>query len=108
MLDIKRIRQNPQELLDALKKRNSTIDVSELLTLDAARRDALGQVEALKNRRNEESKKIAQVKKAGGDASEIMEEMRKVGDEITALDKQVNEIDEKINFILMRLPNLPH
>ena len=108
MLDIKRIRQNPQELIDALNKRNSTIDISELLDLDAQRRDALGQVEALKNTRNEESKKIAQVKRQGGDATEIMEAMRKVGDEITALDKQVGEIDEKINYILMRLPNLPH
>ncbi|MBE5782298.1 MAG: serine--tRNA ligase, partial [Clostridiales bacterium] len=108
MLDIKRIRQNPQELIDALNKRNSSIDISELLQLDEERREALGQVEALKNKRNEESKKIAQVKRQGGDASEIMEAMRKVGDEIAVLDKQVNEIDEKINYILMRLPNLPH
>lgn len=108
MLDIKRIRQNPQELIDALQKRNSAIDVSELPILDAQRREALGQVEALKNRRNEESKKIAQVKREGGDASEIMLEMRKAGDEIAALDKQVNEIDEKINYLLMRLPNFPN
>ena len=108
MLDIKRIRQNPQELIDALKKRNSSIDVTELLQLDETRRDILGQVEALKNRRNEESKKIAQVKRAGGDAAEIMEEMRKVGDQIAEMDKQVGEIDEKINAILMRLPNFPH
>ncbi len=108
MLDIKRIRQNPQELIDALKNRNSTIDVNELLELDAKRRDALGQVEALKNKRNEESKKIGQIMKQGGDASEIKEEMRRVGDEIAALDKQVAEIDEKINYILMRLPNYPH
>ena len=108
MLDIKRIRQNPQELIDALKKRNSPIDVTELLTLDENRRELLGQVEALKNRRNEESKKIAQVKKAGGDASAVMEEMRQVGDQIAALDKQVGEIDDKINYILMRLPNIPH
>ena len=108
MLDIKRIRQNPQELIDALKKRNSSIDVTELLQLDETRRDILGQVEALKNRRNEESKKIAQVKRAGDDAAEIMEDMLKVGDQIAEMDKQVGEIDEKINAILMRLPNFPH
>lgn len=108
MLDIKRIRQNPQELIDALKKRNSAIDVTELLQLDEQRRANLSEVEALKQRRNDESKKIAQVKRAGGDAEEIMAEMRKVGDEIAALDKQVAAIDEKINGILMRLPNFPH
>ena len=108
MLDIKRIRQNPQELIDALKKRNSPLDVNELLDLDAKRREVLGQTEALKSKRNEESKKVGQIKKQGGDASAIQEEMRKVGDEIAELDKQVNEIDKQINFILMRLPNIPH
>ncbi len=108
MLDIKRIRQNPQELIDALKKRNSAIDVTELLQLEEQRRANLSEVEALKQRRNDESKKIAQVKRAGGDAEEIMAEMRKVGDEIAALDKQVAAIDEKINGILMRLPNFPN
>ena len=100
MLDIKRIRQNPQELIDALKNRNSAIDVSELLTLDAKRRDALGQVEALKNKRTTESKKIGMLMKQGGDVEAIKEEMRALGDEIAALDKQVAEIDEKIGFII--------
>ena len=108
MLDIKRIRQNPNDLLDALKKRNSPIDVTELLDLDAKRRDVLGQVEALKNRRNEESKKVAQLKRAGEDATAIMEDMRQVGDQIAEMDKQTAGIDEKIADILMRLPNLPH
>ena len=108
MLDIKRIRQNPQELIDALKNRNSTLDVSELLELDAKRRDTLGEVEALKNKRREESKKIGQIMKQGGDAEAIKEEMRQVGDVIAQLDKQVSEIDEKISYILMRLPNMPH
>ncbi len=108
MLDIKRIRQNPDELRDALKKRNSPLDITELLNLDAARRDVLGQVEALKNRRNEESKKVAQLKRAGEDASAIMEEMRKVGDEIAEMDRKTAEIDAQIADILMRLPNLPH
>lgn len=108
MLDIKRIRQNPDELRDALQKRNSPLDITELLDLDAKRRDVLSQVEALKNRRNEESKKVAQLKRAGEDASAIMEEMRKVGDEIAEMDRQTAEIDAKIADILMRLPNLPH
>lgn len=108
MLDIKRIRQNPQELIDALKNRNSAIDVNELLDLDAKRRDALGQVEQLKNKRTTESKKIGAIMKQGGDAEAIKEEMRVLGDEIAALDKQVAEIDEKINYIVMRLPNYPH
>lgn len=108
MLDMKRIRQNPQELIDALKNRNSTLDISELLELDGKRRDTLGQVEQFKNKRNEESKKIGQIMKQGGDASAIKEEMRQLGDTIAELDKQVAQIDAKMNDMLMRIPNLPH
>ena len=108
MLDIKRIRQNPQELIDALKNRNSTIDITELLDLDQKRRDALGQVEALKNKRTTESKKIGMLMKQGGDVEAIKEEMRQLGDEIADLDKQVADIDDRINYIVMRLPNYPH
>ncbi len=108
MLDIRRIRQNPDELRRALKNRNSTVDVDELLALDERRRTMLNEVETLKNRRNEESRNIAKIKREGGDASAVMEEMRKVGDEIAEMDREIAEVDEKINYILMRLPNYPH
>ncbi len=108
MLDIRRIRQNPQELIEALQKRNSSLDISELLSLDEKRREALTETEALKNVRNEASKQIAAVKRQGGDATAVMEEMRRVGDNIAALDKQVALYDEQMNDILLRLPNFPH
>ena len=63
MLDIRRIRQNPQELLDALQKRNSKIDLTEFLQKEEERRTLLSQVETLKARRNDESKRIAQIKR---------------------------------------------
>lgn len=108
MLDIRRIRQNPDELKAMLKNRNSTIDVNELLELDEKRRAAISETETLKSRRNEESKNIAKIKREGGDASAVMEDMRKVGDRIAELDKQAAELDEQVNGILMRLPNYPH
>lgn len=107
MLDIRRIRQNPQELIGALKARNSSIDVTELLSIDEKRREALTETEVLKAKRNEESKRVAIVKREGGDASAIMQEMREVGERIAALDKQVSEYDALLNDILMRLPNFP-
>lgn len=107
MLDIRRIRQNPQELIDALKKRNSPIDLTEFLQKEEQRRALLSQTEALKARRNEESKRIAQIKREGGDAQPIMDEMRKVGDEISAIDEQMKAIEEYINQFMLRLPNYP-
>ncbi len=107
MLDIRRIRQNPQELIDALQKRNSKIDLTEFLKKEEERRALLSQVETLKARRNDESKRIAQIKREGGDAQPIMDEMRALGDQVTALDAQVKEIEEYINDFVMRLPNYP-
>lgn len=108
MLDIRRIRSNPQELIDALQKRNSTVDLTEFLQKEEQRRQLLNETEALKARRNEESKRIAQIKREGGDAQPIMDEMRAVGDQINAIDAQVKEIEEYINQFLLRLPNYPN
>ena len=107
MLDIRRIRQNPQELLDALQKRNSKIDLTEFLQKEEERRTLLSQVETLKARRNDEAKRIAQIKREGGDAQPIMDEMRQLGDQVTALDAQIKQIEEYINDFVLRLPNYP-
>ena len=58
MLDIKRIRQNPQELRDALKARNKDISIDEFLAQDEKRRALMAKVEEKKALRNAESKKI--------------------------------------------------
>jgi len=111
MLDIKRIRQNPQELRDALKARNKDISIDEFLAQDEQRRKLLLEVEEKKALRNAESKKIGQAKKNGASDAEmaaIMEEMRRVGDEITALDAEVAKLDAAMEAFLMTLPNLPH
>ena len=105
MLDMRRIRQNPEELKEMLKNRNSSIDVTELLALDERRRALLAETDALKSQRNDESKRIAQIKREGGNADEIMQKMREVGDKIAELDIQVAGADEKINDMLLRLPN---
>ena len=96
MLDIKRIRQNPQELRDALKARNKDISIDEFLAQDEKRRALMAQVEEKKALRNAESKKIGEIKKRGGSEEEvagIMEEMRKVGDEIAAFDADIAELE---------------
>jgi len=111
MLDIKRIRQNPQELRDALKARNKDISIDEFLAQDEKRRALMAQVEEKKALRNAESKKIGEIKKRGGseeEVADIMEEMRKVGDEIAAFDADIAELEAAMDAFLMTLPNFPH
>lgn len=111
MLDIKRIRQNPQELRDALKARNKDISLDDFLAQDEKRRKLMGEVEEKKALRNATSKKIGEAKKKGASAAEtasIMEEMRALGDEIAAKDAEIGELETAMNDFLMSVPNFPH
>lgn len=106
MLDIKRIRQNPQAVVEALKKRNGTYPIQEVLDLDEQRRSILSTVEEKKAERNRVSKEIPAKKKAGEDVSEIVESMRVLGDEIKEQDQKLSEIDEKLKENLLGIPNI--
>ena len=111
MLDIKRIRQNPQELIDALKARNKDISLDTFLKEDEQRRALMAEVEEKKALRNQTSKKIGLAKKNGASEEEtaaIMREMRELGDVIDALDEKINELDAKMQQFLMSVPNIPN
>lgn len=111
MLDLKRIRNNPEEIKNALSNRGEDFDVSvidEVISLDEERRQILVEVEALKGKRNQVSSEIPKLKKAGQDVEPIMAEMRVLGDKIKEHDVRVSEIDEKIKNIMLRIPNIPN
>ena len=108
MLDIKVIREN----LDWAKEKLATRGIKpeqldELVAIDAKRREAMVKCENLKAERNEVSKKIAAAKREKADASEAIANMREVGVKIKELDQEVDELQEKQEYILLRLPNFP-
>jgi seryl-tRNA synthetase len=108
MLDPKWIRENQDEARELLRRRGHGFDLDALLELDAARRDALGRVEELKSVRNEGSRKVGEIKKGGGDASGLMEEMRAAGERIKELDASLAEIEEGLRARLLMMPNRLH
>ena len=109
MLDIKRIRKNPQELVEAMRKRrNKGADVTELLALDEKRRQLLQEVENMKAERNRVSAEIPKLKKQGVDCTEQLAEMKQVADRIKELDAEVSACDDRLNDLLMAVPNIPH
>ena len=109
MLDIKRIRKNPEELVAAMKaRRGKGADVTEVLALDEKRRELIQKVEQLKAKRNEDSAKVPAMKKAGQDATALLAEMKALADEIKGLDAELAEIDGKFDELLMKIPNIPH
>ena len=80
MLDIKLIRENPEKVKQAMKTRNKDMDavVDEILEIDKQRRALSAKNDELKAEQNAASKKIPQIKKEGGDISEIMARMNTV------------------------------
>jgi seryl-tRNA synthetase len=110
MLDIRRFRHEPDEVKRVLGRRGSEewpALVDEVLALDEARRGAIGEVNDLKARRNEASKAIGEMRRAGADASDLIAGMREVGDRITALDEVVRTNEARVEEILLGVPNLP-
>lgn len=108
MLDIRRVRNNPEEVKAALARRHGQYPVDELLKVDEKRREVLVKVEEMKAEHNKVSKNIPVYKKEGKDVSEILEDMRVMSDEIKELDEEVKEIDIKMRKLLLEIPNTPH
>ena len=108
MLDLKFIRAYPDLVAEALAKRGADLSLEGFLNLDKERRVLLGQSEEKKSRRNAASKEVGRRKQAGLDALDLQEQTRGLGDEIQNLDNRLRQIEEELQDILLRLPNLPH
>ena len=107
MLDIKRIRTNPEEVKAGLASRGVTGVVEKVAALDEKRRELIVKTETLKAQRNEASKQIPVMKKAGQDTTALLEEMKRVADEVKDIDAELAGIDSEIGSILLSTPNVP-
>lgn len=107
MLDMKFVRENPELVMDAMRKRNANVNLDEFLELEKKRRELTLQVEALKSQRNAASQEIGKMKKAGENADAQMAEVRALGDKIAADDKELKDIEARLKEILMTIPNMP-
>ena len=110
MLDIKLIRENPDLVKAAMKSRNKDMDalVDEVLAIDVQRRELMQITDAMKQEQNSASKQIPQIKKAGGDISEIMARMNEIKEKVKANDAEIAELDKKQKTIMYEFPNVPN
>jgi seryl-tRNA synthetase len=110
MLDIKLIREKPDFVRERLatRGRGDEARIAEIAALDEQRRKLIGEGDNLKAERNKVSKEIGVLKSKGQDASAQMSAMKQVGDRIASLDTEVAGLDEKLQQILLMIPNLPN
>ncbi len=106
MISLDLIKNNPEKVVTALKKRAIEFDLSKFYDLDKKRKELLYQADELKKIRNEESSKVPQLKKQGIDCSEIINNMKEIGDKISQLDKEIEIIEKNIFDLISPLPNL--
>ena len=108
MLDLKRIREFPEEIRTAIQNKHERGDVDAVLELDRRRREIIAEVDRLKNTRNVVSQEIARMKKQGEDATARIEEMKGVSDTIKSMDEELRTIAEQLRALLLSLPNISH
>ncbi|MFH0928126.1 MAG: serine--tRNA ligase [bacterium] len=105
MIDIKFLRNNPDVVRQALKNRNSTIDIDEVLKVDTERREYLQKSENLKNLKNQASKKIAAAKPEERDA--IILDVRSFDAESDNINSRLTELEENFKTLMYQIPNVP-
>ena len=109
MLDIKKIRQEPDFYKEKLATRGvKPEEIDEVIALDKKRRELLQQTETMKAQRNEASKKIGEAKRNGESADAAIKETRELGDKIKELDTEVEANDAELHDKMAHLPNVPH
>lgn len=108
MIDIKLIRENVETVKAGLKAKNVAIDLDELLDLDKKRRTQLNVVEELRGQINAANDEISKCLKEKKDPKEKIAAMKDISRRIDGLEPGIRSFDEKINQLLLNIPNLPH
>ncbi len=109
MIDIRVLRESPDEVRAALARRSTDYadSVDRLLALDQRRRLLLQDTERRKAERNRASEEVARRKRDGADGSRLIAELKLLSDSIKALDHQLRSVERDLRDQLLRLPNLP-
>ena len=107
MLDINRIRENPEGVKEALKKKLWDADFTELLQWDKRKKELIQFVEGNKAEMNKLSASVPQAKKNGEDVSKIFAKVKEIAAKNAESDKELKELEDKIYNFLAELPNLP-
>jgi len=109
MIDIKIIRENPDFVKAGFinKGKDCTDEVDRIIELDAKRRAIIVEYETDKAEQNKTSKQIPEIKKAGGDATEVFAQLSALKERIHKSESDLREVEKELNDLMLSLPNLP-
>ena len=109
MLDIKYIKENPDEVIARLAKKGKDAkdEIGQILALDGERRALISETEAIKAEQNKINKLIPVYKKEGKDVAAIFTEMKALSAKTKDIDARLKEVDTQLTSVMLGLPNLP-
>jgi seryl-tRNA synthetase len=107
VLDRKFLRENRDQVIQAVQAKNESVDIERYYELDAERRQALQQAEEMQAEVNRANRAISEAKKNGEDASEAIAAMREVGGRLKELKARAAELDGEVEALYLRIPNVP-
>ena len=109
MLDIKYIRENPEEVIARLlvKGKDARADIEAILALDGERRTLITETETIKAEQNKMNKLVPQYKKEGKDVAPIFAEMKAMSNKTKEINEKLKDVEAKQTDIMLGLPNLP-
>ena len=108
MLDMKMIRENPENIRKMLKDRDVQFDLDLLLDLDKKRREMIISTDELRKKKNEMSIKISEAKKTGSEVTPIIQEMQLVSQELAKLEEVQHETELEYSKLALTIPNVLH
>ena len=104
MIDIELIREKPDFVVESFKRRGKEVPLLEIIDLDQRRRTAISEMDSLRARRNAVSKEIGSSKEK---PPELIAEMRRVGAQIKDLEEEETDVSDRLNQIMLDVPNIP-
>jgi seryl-tRNA synthetase len=106
MLDPKLLKQNPEVIIDMLKKRKIEFPINDLISLDKRRREIIIEMQHVKHKKNTLSHSIASKKKEKINSSLEISEMKDIGNRIMSLEKEKSIVESQFNLLMRCLPNI--
>ena len=109
MLDIKYIKEKPDEVVERLAKKGKDAkeEIEAILKLDAKRRELLADIESAKAEQNKTSKMIPSMKKEGKDTTELFAKMKELSAKTKENEELLKETETQLTSFMLGLPNLP-
>ena len=109
MIDIKLIKENPEDVIARLaaKGKDAEADIRRILELDAERRALIAETESIKAEQNRQTKLVPAMKKEGKDTTEIFAKMKELGAAYKAGEEKLSKIEAEYTELMLGLPNLP-